>query len=87
MNTLVVSETRARRARLAGLLVEVVLAGIGLALVVCAAAATQRWLDSHFLPSFYVPRNWYVRIETIVRLVTAAAGGLTFLVRRRLAAS
>ena len=65
---------------------ELAIALVGIALVIGAAGADQRWLDRHFLPSFYVPRLWYVRIETIVRLVTAASGAaLALIVRRRLA--
>jgi hypothetical protein len=85
VNTPVFPETHARRSRVAGRLVELAIASIGLVVLICAASATQSWLDRHFLPSFYVPRNWYVRIETIVRLVAAASGALTFFVRRRLA--
>ena len=39
-----------------------------------AFAANQRWLDQHFLPSWFLPRQWYVLIETLVRLVMAASG-------------
>jgi hypothetical protein len=46
----------------------------GLALVVAALAATQSWLDRHFLPSFLISRAAYVRIETSVRLLLAASG-------------
>jgi hypothetical protein len=58
---------------------------IGLALVVATAAANQAWLDRHFLPSFFVPRQWYVWIESAVRLVIAAAGFALLLGRRRVA--
>ena len=68
--------------------VEVGLAGLGLALAICAAAARQPWLDRHFLPSFVVSRAWYVRIETAVRAATFVAGAILALVaRRRLAAA
>jgi hypothetical protein len=53
---------------------EVMLALIGGALVVCAIAANQQWLDRHFLPSFFIPRHWYVLIEASVRIALAAAG-------------
>ena len=46
----------------------------GIALVAAALAANQAWLDRHFMPSFLLPRPWYVRIETAVRVVIAAAG-------------
>jgi hypothetical protein len=51
-----------------------VVAGAGVVLIIAAAAANQSWLDRHFLPSFFMPRPWYVRIETVVRLVVAAIG-------------
>src|SRR2546428_4229957 len=53
---------------------EIATAAIGVALVVCAAAANQHWLDSHFLPSFFLPRDFYVRLETIVRVAIGAIG-------------
>src|SRR5438876_1185857 len=33
--------------------VEIAIASIGVALVACALAANQGWLDRHFLPSFF----------------------------------
>ena len=59
------------------------LASAGIALVVCALAATQHWLDRHFLPSFFMPRRWYVLIETGVRICLALVGLLLALVLRR----
>ena len=53
---------------------EAAVVSIGGALVVCAIAANQRWLDRHFLPSFFMPRHWYVLIESSVRVMMAAAG-------------
>ena len=47
---------------------------VGLGLVMAALAATQSWLDRHFLPSFFVARDWYVAIESSVRIVIAAIG-------------
>jgi hypothetical protein len=55
-------------------LVEVLVASVGCALLAGALAANQGWLDRHFLPSFFLPRPWYVRLETFVRLALAAAG-------------
>jgi hypothetical protein len=63
--------------------VEIVLASAGFALVVCALATTQDWLDRHFLPSFFLPRRWYVLIETGVRIGLAIVGLLLALVLRR----
>jgi hypothetical protein len=66
--------------------VEVSIAIAGVALVAVAMAATQARLDRHFLPSFVVGRALYVRIETSVRIVVAAAGvSLAVIARRRLA--
>src|SRR2546428_4340299 len=53
---------------------EIATAAIGVALVVCAAAAHQHWLDRHFLPSFFLPRDFYARLETIVRVAIGAIG-------------
>jgi hypothetical protein len=47
-------------------LVAGIVAAVGLALVVAAMAANQAWLDRHFLPSFFLPRYWYVWIESSV---------------------
>src|SRR2546426_3791528 len=60
-----------RRARV---IAEIVVVSIGGALLVGALAANQRWLDTHFLPSWFLPRHWYVLIEACVRLVMAALG-------------
>jgi YD repeat-containing protein len=58
----------------------------GLALVAAALAATQSWLDRHFLPSFLISRAAYVRIETTVRLLFAASGIALMLGARSVAA-
>jgi hypothetical protein len=64
---------------------EIVVAAIGTALLLCAVAANQRWLDRHFLPSWFLPRDWYVRLETAVRLAVAALGvSLALVVRPRI---
>jgi hypothetical protein len=66
--------------------VELLLAALGVSLVLCAIAASQTWLDRHFLPSFVVDRAWYVRIETGGRLLVAAMGViLAVIARARLA--
>jgi len=61
---------------------EIAVASIGSALVIGAVAANQRWLDRHFLPSWFLPRQWYVLIESSVRLVIAAAGVWLALIAR-----
>ena len=50
-----------------------------------AIAANQSWLDRHFLPSFFLPRYWYVWIESSVRAAFAVAGLVLVLARRRVA--
>jgi len=78
-----VSGDRPRRAEAsAHTFSEIAVASIGLALVVCSAAASQRWLDRHFLPSWFVPRQWYVLIESTVRIVLAVCGVWLALVAR-----
>src|SRR5438552_2958803 len=52
---------------------------IGFVLLACALAATQSWLDRHFLPSFLLPRDWYVRIETTARIGVGSVGMLLVL--------
>jgi hypothetical protein len=55
-------------------MVELAIALPGLALIIAALAARQSWLDLHFLPSFLLPRSWYVRIEDAVRIALAVLG-------------
>jgi hypothetical protein len=58
--------------------IDFAIAAAGVACLAVAIAANQRWLDRHFLPSFFVPRDWYVRAESSVRAGLAALGlGLT----------
>jgi len=64
---------------------EFVLITMGAALVAAAVAANQAWLDRHFLPSFFIPRHWYVLIETAARCLVGAAGVLMIVGRRWLA--
>jgi hypothetical protein len=53
----------ARRDRVAATsVVESVTAAFGIGLMMAAIAAHQSWLDHHFLPSFFIPRHWYVLI-------------------------
>ena len=68
--------------RLARVIAEIAVASIGGALLACALAANQDWLDRHFLPSFFLPRHWYVRIEAFVRLMMAALGVSLMLLAR-----
>src|SRR5262245_49722702 len=54
-------------------------------LIVTALAANQSWLDRHFLPSFFMPRRWYVLIETAARGLVGGLGILLVLGRSRIA--
>src|SRR5262245_41586771 len=75
----------ARRHRALRITTEVTVGVIGAALIVGALAVSQRWLDRHFLPSFFVSREMYVRLETAARVTMATVGALlALLVRPRL---
>jgi hypothetical protein len=66
--------------------IEIAIVLAGGTLVACALAANRTWLDRHFLPSFFLPRRWYVLIETVVRIGLAAVGlSLALVARRRIA--
>src|SRR5207244_8535818 len=67
-------EPRVFRHLAARLTAEIVVASIGAAFLACAIVANQRFLDRHFVPSFFLPRHWYVVLETFGRLVIAALG-------------
>src|SRR5215471_7693310 len=58
----------------ARVLTEIVIASIGGGLLATAIVANQRFLDRHFVPSFFLPRHWYVVLETSGRLVMAVLG-------------
>src|SRR5262245_30554377 len=80
--------TRLRRERSAAIMaIEGITAAIGITLMVAAVSANQAWLDRHFLPSFFIPRQWYVVIETAVRAAIGTAGAVLILGRSRLAHS
>jgi len=65
---------------------EIAVAGVGIALVFAAVLANQRWLDGHFLPSWFVPHATYVLIESSIRVAIAAAGlSVVLFLRRRIA--
>src|SRR3954469_1008619 len=48
--------------------------GIGLLLLAGALAANQNWLDRHFLPLFFYPREKFVLEERLARLGAGAIG-------------
>jgi hypothetical protein len=61
---------------------ETTVACVGVTLLSCALIANQRFLDRHFVPSFFLPRQWYVVIQTSARLIMAFAGTWLALVAR-----
>jgi hypothetical protein len=67
----------------ARVLAETAVASVGIALLSCALIANQRFLDRHFVPSFFLPRHWYVDIQTCARLVMAILGAWLALVARQ----
>ena len=70
----VLRQTRQSDSQFAGLIAESAIASIGGTLLACAIAANQRWLDSHFLPTFFLPRHWYVLVENVVRVAIGMLG-------------
>jgi hypothetical protein len=65
---------------------EILLAGLGLALILAALAADQDWWDRHFLPNFAVERAFMVAAEQVARGLIALGGAALLLLRRPLAA-
>ena len=65
------------------MIAEIAIAVVGVVMMVAALLANQRWLDHHFLPSFYVSRSRYVTIETVVRITVAAVGLVLALLAHR----
>src|SRR3954471_9614294 len=64
---------------------EMVVASIGVTLLAAAIVANQGWLDAHFMPSWFLPRHWYVVIAICVRVLMVVVGlTLTLFARRRI---
>lgn len=75
---------RCRKSFWARVMVETAVASVGIASLACALIANQRFLDRHFVPSFFLPRDWYVVLQTSGRLAMAILGTwLAFVGRRR----
>src|SRR6266851_10089763 len=75
---------RRRESFWARVIAETAVASIGIAFLSCALIANQRFLDRHFVPSFFLPRHWYVVLQTSGRLAMAILGTwLAFVGRRR----
>jgi len=74
-----------RTASLPRVITEAAVVTAGVALVVAPLYASQHWLDRHFLPSFFLMRQWYVLVESAVRIALATTGViLIWVVRPRL---
>jgi hypothetical protein len=65
------------------LFAERAVAVLGATLVGVALFAHQRWLDRHFLPSFFLTRHSYVLLETLVRIGIAVLGTTLAIFMRR----
>jgi len=63
--------------------IQVVLACIGCAVVIAAAAANEAWFDAHFLPSFWTSRQEMLGTLLEVRIAAAAIGLVLALVLRK----
>src|SRR5437868_14843970 len=72
-----------RKSFWARVIAETAVASVGTVLLLCALIANQKFLDRHFVPSFFLPRNWYVVLQTSGRLVMAILGTWLVLVARR----
>src|SRR5262245_21015067 len=62
---------------------EWIVVAMGVALVAVAVLADQRFLDRHFLPSFFVTHRDYVLRETMARIAIGLLGVLVALFARR----
>ena len=64
---------------------EIASAFVGVLLVACAVGANQQWIDSHFLPLFFMSAGVERLTEQVVRIGICALGILlAFVIRRRL---
>jgi hypothetical protein len=72
-----VSERFARRVA-----VEILVALLGATLIGCAIWCDQRWVDRHFLPSFFAPHRTFVVATAVGRIVLALLGVMFALVVR-----
>lgn len=77
------SALKRRESFWARIVAEAAVASVGIALLSCALIANQRFLDRHFVPSFFLPHRWYVALQTSGRLAMAILGTWLALVARR----
>ena len=66
-------------------IVQIAIVAIGVAMIACAVAANQAWLDRHFLSDFFIPRADFLRVENGSRIAVAVVGALLIAVCRPLA--
>ena len=66
----------------ARVIAEIAVALVGTVLLACAIGANQRFLDRHFVPSFFLPRHWYVVLQTSARVFMGIVGACAVLVVR-----
>jgi len=76
--TLTARENATRLRKWCAATVEFIIATIAIALMVIGVGANRGWLDAHVLPSFLLPRDWFVAIQTAIRFALAAVGAWTF---------
>jgi hypothetical protein len=62
---------------------ETIVASLGIALLSCSLIANQKFLDKHFVPSFFLPHHWYVILQTSGRLLMAVLGTWLLVIARR----
>src|SRR5437763_11094161 len=70
------------QAKKASRFVTVGVACIGCALIAAAVAANQAWLNHHFLPSYWTPREEIERNAFIIRVGVGVVGALIIAVAR-----
>lgn len=69
----------------ARVIAEVCVASIGAACLAGTLVANQRWLDRHFMPSWFLPRHWYELMAIVVRVLLVVVGlSLSLFARRRI---
>ena len=61
---------------------EILVALTGVALIGCAVVCDQRWVDGHFLPSFFAPHRTFVVGSVIGRAVLVVLGAVLVLIVR-----
>src|ERR1700752_2983407 len=87
MLTEVERTTQTRKRGVPRLMAELAVTALGIALLVCAIGANRRWLDRHVLPSFLLPHDWYIALQTAASVSVGVPGAcLVVVVRPRVGA-